>query len=156
MPIFLTSIIGPVLSVVSSIASWLFTSRLGQLLLVGIVAFSYGEHRSNVSWERRSATWQAEVSALQAKHEAAKREIAASSEKRSADNAAVEKALRDQIADLVKTPPEEELKNVAPVKVRGKLVCPPVRCVVGDDLSRRVRQLDATAGAGGSPAGSSN
>ncbi len=132
-----------------------FSSHIGQLVLVGMVAWFWAGHRANVRCEARfdaeRAAAVAAANAEAARQADAAREIAEAATARLEEEQAIESDMLAQIEAYDK----EETKADANSNLRaprahedGKPACSPVvvrPCRVDDVFVERMRRLDATA-----------
>lgn len=133
----------------------IITSRLGQIALAFVVAWTWSGFRTNSAWESRVAAEKAVAEAAYraevARQEEAAREIAVAATKRVEEDAALADELRRQIKDAEAS--EKTHETVRIVKGQTRVIAVP--CGVDRDLVDRLHKLDAAArkGAATRPAG---
>jgi hypothetical protein len=134
MPI-IASFLGPVIS-------WFFTSRLGQLGLVSAIAFGLGHHKASIAYEAREAAQRAIVAARVEQEAKLARDIAADATARAEDDAAVSARLRAKISEFSKQEAPYEIPALPTPRFSQ-----PDCGLLGVDRARKLRELDAAAGA---------
>lgn len=124
-------------------------SRVGQILLAAALAWGWGAHRANQRWEAQiaaeRAAYLAAYRAEVARQEAAAENIAREATDRLAAEQASAADMQRQIAQLEKAESNAPDPRVIVVKGRQTPVCR--SCAVDGDFARRMRELDAIAGA---------
>lgn len=136
--------------------AWSFIcSRIGNILIAAIVAFLWGQHRADVACRKEAEAVQVELqraywAEIERQRKAAK-EIEARALQRAGEDALISRAMQAKIDEFAK----KESDHVSPqskVSVPSRASSPAPRpCIVDDELSRIVRDLDATAKARRTP-----
>lgn len=128
-------------------------SRAGQIVLAFAVAWAWSAHRTNTRWEARVAAERAAAEAAYraevARQEAAARDIAREATERLAAEQAAAADMRGQITELERA--EKHAPDTRVVVVNGKKTVSCRPCAIDDDFLRRLRNLDAVAGARKAP-----
>lgn len=130
----------PAFEIIKSIISSIIESRIGQMALVGVVAWFWSAHNTNVAWETKIATERAQIEAIyqtevQRQREATL-EIQNRAEKRDAEHAEVVADMRATIEDYM-----NKVKEQPHVVTKNRVVND---CSIDSGFSSVVRQLDTT------------
>jgi hypothetical protein len=125
------------------------SSRVGNIVLAALIAFTYGYHKATVKAQREAELVQAELqkaywTELERQRKVAK-DIETRARDREGEDAVISRAMQKKIADFEAA--EKERANVSsqPQIPHAKAAAPrsPVFCVVDDDFLNGLRGVDS-------------
>jgi hypothetical protein len=141
----------PALLTVAQFAWSFITSRVGNIAVAALIAFTYGYHKATVKAQREAELVQAELqkaywTELERQRKVAK-DIERKAAERASEDAVISRAMQAKIDQFAAK--EKERENVAqksPVS-QSKATAPrsPVFCAIDDDFLNGMRGLDAAA-----------